>query len=413
MQAANYQRRGELAYNLVMKDNQISGKNKQDFKVYYDSLDVSPARVEIICKHIRHLFYIEADVVGVMGNRIQVNKDIKAIKERLSKGYFETIKSVGKAFVRWHNDKETPKGWRDIKYNSKAQKRELKPEDMITWEDGLKMVKKSHSIQIKAVIMMMLDGGFRPSEFMGLKYGDIIIDNKGFAVARVKGKTGKRNVILLKCVPYLQKWLKEHPTKKRNEALWIQENGSPRPYKYPALQKRVRELGMKAGLVEMEAIKKYDNRGRSYLYKQVKGGKPLDFYNFRHSACYLSKLDNVNPELAARKFGHSLKYYTETYGRLSAEDDIKRYSLHYDLVADKKKKALETPVKCEICNTINEPGAVRCENCNRPLTLEEAQKSVNEIDELKKQMAILVNNMASQQDILNELKRRENGPDKK
>ena len=71
-----------------------------------------------------------------------------------------------------------PKGFKDIKGIPKIkQKRKLNPEDMVTWEDGEKLINSTNSMQLKAVLATQLDGGFRPSEFIDLKYGDIIQKN--------------------------------------------------------------------------------------------------------------------------------------------------------------------------------------------------------------------------------------------
>ena len=110
---------------------------------------------------------------------------------------------------------------------------------MITWEDGLKLIKQSNSIQIKAVLMTQLDGGFRPSEFIDLKYGDCE-RKKDFILVSIKdGKKGSRIVTLYKSVPFLFAWMQAHPTKKSNDPLWIQEkntNGKIVTFHYPALQ---------------------------------------------------------------------------------------------------------------------------------------------------------------------------------
>lgn len=386
MGAINYQRIAERSLRSLLDDPKISTKNKEDFKSYLKGIDVSNARIGIICNHIKHLYHNMSDVIGTMHKRDKVNSVMKALGKELSNGYFETVKKVSKAYVRWHNDYNTPAGWKDIKSNGKSQKRDLKPEDMITWDEGHDLANSTTSIQIKAIFLIQLDGGFRPSEFLGLNYGDVQI-KENFAIARVRdGKTGSRDVILFKSVPYLQRWLKTHPSKKKDSPLWIQENNNKNGitrYKYSALQKRIRTIASK-----------------------IKLNKPIDYYNLRHSACYLSKLDNVNPELAARKFGHSIRYYTDTYARLSPEDDIRRYSKHYEL-EDKKIEEPKTVI-CERCNTVNEPidpqknSEAYCEQCQSPLTIETAQLLAAETTELKEQMAQLIAKFTKMEDLFRE-----------
>jgi len=75
----------------------------------------------------------------------------------------------------------------------------------------------------------------------------------------------------------LLKWLDAHPTRRPGDPLWISEGSIKQDatgrlqvirYSYPAIAKRIRVAGRKAGI-----------------------GKPLDFYNLRHSSCVLDKMD--------------------------------------------------------------------------------------------------------------------------
>lgn len=98
-------------------------------------------------------------------------------------------------------------------------------------------------------------------------------------------------------------------------------------------------------------------------------------------------MDNVTTDLAARKFGHSVEFYSETYSRLSPEDDIKRYSKHYGVGKDKKIQEENNPITCQKCDTVNEPGILDCETCGSPLTMERALEKGKETDQLKEQLA--------------------------
>jgi integrase len=364
MPIENYKQKAQTRIKHLLEDQKISAKNKTDFKKYIQLIEVSDARIGIICTHLARLFIEIADVIGSMDDKDQVIKGFAKLRKNNSEGVLESIKNCGKAYVRWYNDGETPKGWKAIKSNSKAQKRKLKPEDMLTWEDGLKIISGTASLQMKAIIMTELDAGFRPSELIDLKHGDIQIKDN-FAIARVNdGKTGARNVILFRSLPYIHRWLNAHPTKKKGDPLWISENITTiKPYNYYALRKRIGEIAKRAGVE-----------------------KPTDIYNMRHSACYLSKMDNVNPELAARKFGHSVKFYTDTYARLSSEDDIKRYSKIYKVGKEQEEEETK-PIICERCKFTNEPNADFCEECSSPLSIKAAMKGQDELSQMKKQMS--------------------------
>ena len=93
--------------------------------------------------------------------------------------------------------------------------------------------------------------------------------------------------------------------------------------------------------------------------------------------------------MAASKFGHSVEYYVNTYGRLSPEDVIQRYSRHYGIKSEQRK--IENPINCQRCEFINEPKADYCEKCGSGLSIRaslDAEKEKDrKIKELEKQIA--------------------------
>jgi len=375
MPIKDYKKVAEVSEERFFSRDEVNATNKEYVRKFLDAYDVSPARLSIFFKHIPHLLEHTPDIKKNMLNSDKINKIFKELRGRLSPSYYATVVNISKRFVRWVNDGELPEGFKDVNgISKKEQKRKLNPNDMISWEDGLNLAKAISSMQIKAAILTQLDGGFRPSEFIDLNYGDIET-KKDFIVANVKqGKTGARPVILFRCVPYLMRWLKLHPTRKADDPLWImefQKKGGKkgeyeiRKYQYPALSKRVRELAEKISLK-----------------------KPIDFYNLRHSACVLAKKDNLPLEEAAKKFGHSVEFFTNTYGRLSTEDSIQRLSKAYGLKEDKEKRELNATCKCGF---VNEPNSDICEQCGSPLSLKKAMEmdrgKDKEISDLKESIS--------------------------
>src|SRR3989338_598052 len=375
MPIANYEHRAELAKKRLFDNPKISQKNKEAMQRFLVAYDVSQARLTIFFDKIKILLERTDDIERDINNKDIINRIFKEIRElkttkgkQLSVSSYATVLNVSIKFCRWFNDGNRPTGFKDLNSSiASKHRRQLTAKDMITLEDLERLIRATNSIQLKAVIATQLDGGFRPSEFIDLNYGDIT--QKGdFLIADVRdGKTGARPVVLWRCVPHLLRWLQNHPTKRKNDSLWLQEHQTKeiKKYNYFALQKAVRTIGAK---IRLE--------------------KPLDFYNLRHSACTISKIDNIPTEEAAKKFGHSVKFYTETYGRLTTEDSIKRLSKVYGIVEDKKK--LEQNVNCERCDFINEPNKEICEKCGAALTvakaLEVEKEKTDKIEALENKM---------------------------
>lgn len=181
-----------------------------------------------------------------LGDRDGMNAFFAGLRTKYRPASYATYLNVTRRLLTWLNDGELPKCLRDIrKQRHLSQKRQLKPEDMITWEEGLKLAQATTSSQLAALILTQLDGGFRPSEIMDLHYGDVQIDS-GLAIIEVcDGKTGGRTVVAHRCVPALMKWLAEHPSKQAEDPLWVSEHAlktdadskvKPKHYDYAAVQ---------------------------------------------------------------------------------------------------------------------------------------------------------------------------------
>lgn len=396
MPIRDYEKEAKINLENFYNNEEISETNKGYIKKFMVAYDVKPATQSIFLNYVRVFLAKSKDLKQDMQNREKINLIFKNIRDKQGVVYYSFVVKESLKLVRWLNDNELPKGFKDIKRpKQKEIRRKLNPSDMITWEDGLNLIKATNSQQWKALIMTELDGGFRPSELTDLNFGDIE-RKKDFIIARVRaGKTGARNVILFKAVPYLLKWLNEHPTKKNDDPLWLNENVSKshtrtRPqikkYHYDTIRKRIRDMAARIGFK-----------------------KPIDIYNFRHSACKLAKKDNLPLDECSLKFGHSIHFFTEVYARSDEDDSIKRLSKAYGITEQKEIKK-ELNQTCSRCSYINEPKTKMCGQCGSPLSLGEALKvdkgKEEKITKLEKQMAELITKFKSIEEINEEVKKR-------
>jgi len=377
MGIVDYEYLAKVSERQLMKNKRISQINKTHLKEFLSAYDVSPARRNIFLKQIGKLLETTLDIKKEMTDSKKINSIFEQYRLNLSPAYYSTIVSCALRFVRWLNDEDKPEGFKDIKNVSKSkQKRNLKPSDMITWEDGLELIQNAPSIQLKAIIGTQLSTGLRPSEFIDLKYGDIEL-KRSYLVAYVTGKTGSRQVIIDKGSPYLSQWLSEHPTKKRNDPLWIMETPKnshtkrkhfQNKYNYEAIVKRIKTIGERANI-----------------------NKPLDFYNFRHSSAVLMAKWGIPVEIRAKNMGHSIKMHIETYGRLCLDDDLDLFDKANGL--NKQEEEHQANNVCKICSTINESGLSHCKKCNSPLSLvvalESERDTKEKLDSLQEQMTKL------------------------
>lgn len=364
MPIADYKKRAHRSEKYLVDDPNIPEENIKILRRFLTAYDVSDARRTIFLQKIRPLLAEFKPIESALTERDHINEFFAGLRQRYSPATYATYINVVKRFLTWLNDGVRPASLLDIKPTKASKtKRNLKPEDMISWDDGLLLSDALCNIQLSAAVQTQLDCGFRPSEFIDLSFQDVEVMT-GLAVFHVRdGKTGSRSVVAHRCVPALLKWMDAHPTKRPNDPLWIFE-GSIRKdgnhlrvnrYAYPAIAKRIKLAGRKIGL-----------------------DKPLDFYNLRHSSCVLDKMDNLPVDLAAERHGHSVKHFTGTYGRLSVKDVMRRFHSHYGTDSAEPEQKLTHQV-CPVCQTLNDNRQNWCSSCGSPLNtagaLETAQKN--------------------------------------
>lgn len=363
MPIANYKERARKAENYILNDPRIPEQTIKILRRFLTAYDVSDARRSIFLYKIRPLLAAFKPIESALTERDHINEFYADLRERYAPATYATFLNVHKRFLTWLNEGTRPLSLLDIKpTQSSKTRRNLKPEDMFTWEDGQLLADAMCNIQLSAAVLVQLDCGFRPSEFIDLNIQDVEV-HTGLAVFQVRdGKTGSRSVVAHRCVPALLKWLDAHPTKRPGDPLWVFENSIKKDgsqlraaqYKYTAMAKRVKLAGRRIGM-----------------------DKPLDFYNLRHSSCVLDKMDNLPVDLAAERHGHSVKHYVGTYGRLSVKDVMRRFHSHYGTAETEPAKMLEHQT-CPVCQTLNTERQNWCSSCGTPLNakgaLETAQK---------------------------------------
>lgn len=95
------------------------------------------------------------------------------------------------------------------------------PGDMLRWEeDVLPMIDETRNPRDAAMIALAFDAGPRGGEFHNLRVGDITDGEFGMRVT-LRGKQGKRTIDIIPSVPFVKKWLTDHPDQQNADAfLW-------------------------------------------------------------------------------------------------------------------------------------------------------------------------------------------------
>jgi len=81
------------------------------------------------------------------------------------------------------------------------------------------MIDAARNSRDAALIALCWDAGPRGGELRDIRYGDVSDHDMGLQVT-VDGKQGQRSVTLIPSVPFVQRWLADHPSQQDTDPLW-------------------------------------------------------------------------------------------------------------------------------------------------------------------------------------------------
>jgi integrase len=234
------------------------------------------------------------------------------------------------------------------------------PAEMLDWdEDIIPMIEASKNSRDKALIAVAFDAGARSGELRELTVGDVNDHKHGLRIF-VDGKTGQRDVTLIPSVPYLQRWLGDHPAAEDNTApLWCKLS-EPEELSYRGFRQIFELAAERAGVT-----------------------KPTTPTNFRKSnASYLAQQGMSQPYIEdrqGRKRGSdATAHYVARFGG-EAEDD---YARMHGLEVEEEEPEPIGPLECPRCGKETPRHEPACVWCKQALdhagaeTLEEEEKKV-------------------------------------
>jgi integrase/ribosomal protein L40E len=355
----NRRRRLELAIEGVKASPRISERNKKallDFCNYCFAEGLTVDRVEHLLRCLKktaEIFWKDFEE-ATKDDIVDLVRRIES--RRISAWTKHDYRVTLKKFYKWlkGNGEEYPEEVKWIKTrNAKTKKL---PEELLTERDVEKLIKAAANPQMKAIVATLWETGMRAGELLNLRIRHIEPEEK-YARLIVDGKTGMRRVIALFAWPYLIQWLNIHPYRDDPDApLWINVEG--KPLLYPALRKKLMELGRKAGIK-----------------------KKVNPHQFRHSrATYLSR------HLTEAQLSQYLGWVQgsrmpQIYVHMSSRDLVEPLLSLYGLgESGKPKQPKLKPTICWKCRRLNPADAGVCTSCGSYLNLETAIK----VDEERK-----------------------------
>ena len=313
-------------------------------------------------------------------------------RETTKKDYIRTLKQ----FFNWYEEEDPRLTSKDLdiredarklyKYldkhkinNGKNAHKSLEEADIITEDDADKLIQACKNSMEKAVICTLHSTGIRLGELLGMRIKDVQIkENHG--LIKVSGKTGTRKVPILKPIPYMLKWLEEHPHKdNQNALLWISK--SNKFYGKPLIDKGIIRIIERA--INNAGLKKKHNP-----------------HWFRHSRATLWSMDYTEA-LLCKLMGWVIgSKQSQTYIHLN-QRDVENNFLQQNGIIQKAEQQAPKQQKC-LCGTINEASAQYCFKCGKPLSVKVLLESQDKIKQAEKEAEdVFLTQIAKDPEILN------------
>ncbi|WP_435175720.1 tyrosine-type recombinase/integrase [Halorussus sp. AFM4] len=180
------------------------------------------------------------------------------------------------------------------------------PAQMLKWEDDIQpMLDACLNSRDRALVSLAWDLGPRPGELFDLTVGAVTDHQYGLQVT-LDGKTGRRSPVLVPSVPYVRKWLDDHPGGD-SDPLFCGLT-SPDPISNNRVRDILKEVADRADVTKTVTPTNFRKSSASYLASQgVSQAHLEDHHGWKRgssiAARYIAVFDDANEREIARAHG--------------------------------------------------------------------------------------------------------------
>jgi len=275
--------------------------------------------------------------------------------------------AILKNFYRWlYGGDELPK---QIKFAKRIHFKdvELDAKSIIRRDDLAKLLKACNNERDAALVYLMWESGVRVGELTNAKIDDYR-DEGAYYSLEIKGKTGRRKIVLVECVPYMKKWLNKHPFRGVENA----------PLFCSLVHKKPAPLSMR-----------HINTTLKALATTAKIKKPVNPHAFRKAAAS-DKAPRYSHATVCAFFGWRQGSRTPArYIGIDAEQTNAEVLKSYGIGKDTKPVPIGM-VKCPNCGAENISGNLACDVCSRALNVGaalEIRKQLEDVPSMQEKLA--------------------------
>lgn len=361
MPTADYEERVKRILKAVNESDEIPDENAQLLEDYRrdKNLDgISDATLQRNLSYLKILGEWAGDTPFEDLGESELKDFISETMDRdLADATVDTYKKAVRNFYKWLIDEDEPEAVDWVTLSNNGGKDTL-PSDLLTKEDVQKQIEAAHNARDKALISMLYETGARIGELIDLTVRDIEDRTHGKKVV-IDGKTGARRLPLVESVPYLNKWLNEHPSGGSDDPLWckIQQGGPEDQLGYRYIREKILKRTMEdAGIDKPSNPHHYRHSRASYMANEMTEAQLCEWFGWVQGS-----------DVPAR------------YVHLSGRDIDNAYDEMHGLVEPEEEDHEEDVIQCPRCQELNEPGSAFCARCGFALDQDSAAELEEEV----------------------------------
>jgi len=231
------------------------------------------------------------------------------------------------------------------------------PADMLEWEADVKpMIAAAKNSRDKALIAVAFDSGARSGELQNLTVGNVKDHRYGLQIM-VDGKRGERSVMLIPSVPYMNRWLSDHPSQDDPDAPLWSKLSTPEEISYRMFNDIFKTAGRRAEIDKPVTPTNFRKSNATWLARKK---MPQAFIEDRQGRVRGSK---ATAHYVAKFGGESDTQYAQLHG-LETEDEV---------------DGPTGPVECPRCRRDTPREEPTCMWCNQAL----GHRDVEDLKEAK------------------------------
>lgn len=366
----NYDRRLKSALRKIKESDKISDNNKATILKFTNSCfaeGLSKPRIERYVQMLHSIAVIlRKDFEKASRNDIE--KVMAKIERKSYSPWTKQIYRVTfKKFYRWlRGGEDYPPEVKWIKTTIKSNETKL-PEQLLTEKDIKRMIEVTMNSRDKALISLLYESGCRISELLLMKIKHVVRTGDWYRIT-VHGKTGTRKLLIIASVPYLDRWIAEHPFKDDTEAyLWIGigKVGKDKIVSYSTIRAMLKRISKRAGIKKSVNPHMFRHSRATILSKDLSDAQMKQFFGWTQG----SDMASVYVHLSGKDLDASL---------------LKSRGIKTK--AEAKKEDVLAPKVCPSCGEINPATATFCNKCDKVIDL----RTAIELDSMKSMFGELV-----------------------